>query len=89
MRTALLVLACVSTCCGQGPANPKHSELKKTSATACDTTTVPPPDSNFPRGFDYPQQVQSWVQTGNGERMRLHGWCLFAGLNQVFKPNGP
>jgi hypothetical protein len=21
--------------------------------------------------------------------MRLHGWCLFAGLNQIFKPNGP
>jgi hypothetical protein len=21
--------------------------------------------------------------------MRLHGWCLFAGLNQVSKPNGP
>ncbi|HEY4679211.1 MAG TPA: hypothetical protein VIJ01_18740 [Candidatus Angelobacter sp.] len=89
MRTALLVIACVSTCFGQGPANPKHSELKKTSAATCDTTTVPPPDSNFPKGFDYPQQVQSWVQTGNGERMRLHGWCLFAGLNTASKPNGP
>jgi hypothetical protein len=89
VRTALLVLVCVSTCCAQGPANPKHSELKKAAATTCDTTTTPPPDSNFPKGFDYPQQVQAWVQTGNGERMRLHGWCLFAGLNQVFKPNGP
>jgi len=89
VRTALLVLVCVSTCCAQGPANPKHSELKKAAATTCDTTTTPPPDSNFPKGFDYPQQVQAWVQTGNGERMRLHGWCVFAGLNQVLKPNGP
>src|SRR5689334_8522747 len=92
VRIALLVLACLSTCCGQEPAaQPKHKgSIQHTPAvTACDTTTTPPPDSNFPRGFDYPQQVQSWVHTGNGDRMRLHGWCLFAGLNQVFKPNGP
>jgi hypothetical protein len=55
----------------------------------CDTTTTPPPASNFPKGFDYPEPVQNWVQQNDGDRMRLHGWCLFAGLNLVSKPNGP
>jgi hypothetical protein len=62
------------------------------AAANCDTTTTPPPDSSFPRGFDYPQQaqqVQNWVQQGDGDRMRLHGWCLFAGLNQSATPTGP
>ena len=92
VRTALLVLACVSTCCGQESATqskPKGSIKHTAAVTACDTTTTPPPASNFPKGFDYPQQVQGWVHQGNGDRMRLHGWCLFAGLNQVSTPNGP
>jgi hypothetical protein len=55
----------------------------------CEATTTPPPDSNFPKGFDYPQDVHSWVHMGGGGRVRLHGWCLFAGLNQQAAPNGP
>jgi hypothetical protein len=91
IRTALLALACLSICCGQPVTQSKaHSTVTKAPAvTACVTTTTPPPDSNFPKGFDYPQQVQSWVQQRDGDRMRLHGWCLFAGLNQVSEPNGP
>ena len=38
---------------------------------------------NVPRGAT----VQ--VQTRDGDRMRLHAWCLFAGLNQSSRPNGP
>jgi hypothetical protein len=91
MRTVLLALACLSICCGQPVTQSKaHDTVEKAAAvTGCDTTTTPPPDSNFPKGFDYPQQVQSWVQQRDGDRMRLHGWCLFAGLNQASKPNGP
>src|SRR5262249_43170371 len=93
MRTALVALACLSICCGQGAiTKSKAAEgtaKKAAAALECDTATTPPPDSNFPKGFDYPQQVQGWVQSGNGDRMRLHGWCLFAGLNQQAKPNGP
>lgn len=55
----------------------------------CDVNTTPPPESGFPKGFDYPQQVQSWVHSGGGSRMRLHAWCLFAGLNQQSQPGGP
>jgi hypothetical protein len=53
---------------------------------ACDTTTTPPPDSNFPAGFDYPQQTQAWVADRQGHRIRAHGWCLLAGLNQSVAP---
>jgi hypothetical protein len=91
-RTALVALACLFIWCGQEPITESQAESSVQRAiapTACDTTTTPPPDSNFPKGFDYPQQVQGWVKNGNGDRMRLHAWCLFAGLNQVSKPNGP
>jgi hypothetical protein len=90
IRTALVALACISIYCGAITKSKAEGSAKKAaSVLECDTTTTPPPDSNFPKGFDYPQQVQGWVQSGNGDRMRLHGWCLFAGLNQQSKPNGP
>ena len=87
VRVALLVLFCLSICSAQQPVRkprpPKSVPHALAAGAGCDTTTTPPPASNFPKGFDYPQQVQPWVQPGNGDRMRLHGWCLFAGLNQT------
>ena len=35
--------------------------------------TTPPPDSNFPKGFDYPQNVSPWVQARNGDRGAARG----------------
>ncbi|HEY7403048.1 MAG TPA: hypothetical protein VIB39_05975 [Candidatus Angelobacter sp.] len=94
VRVAVTVLACLSVCYGQQPASkPRPPQSVKhapaAGASGCDTTTTPPPESSFPKGFDYPEQVQGWVYPTNGDRMRLHGWCLFAGLNQVSQPNGP
>lgn len=99
VRAALLMMACLSLGSAQQPApqatpqkkvRPPHSVKHALAAGAgCDTTVTPPPKSNFPKGFDYPQNVQPWVQPTNGDRMRLHGWCLFAGLNLVNQPNGP
>jgi hypothetical protein len=92
IRTVLLVLASIAICCVQPVMQSKaHDTVKDLAASnlACDTTTTPPADSNFPKGFDYPQDVQGWVHQQGGDRMRLHAWCLFAGLNQVSKPNGP
>ncbi len=97
-RVVLLVLMCLSVCYGQQAANNSQSQpgvnkgtgvRKGDAVTTCDTTSVPYPGSNFPKGFDYPQQVQNWVTPGMGGRVRLHAWCLFAGLNLQAKPNGP
>lgn len=91
VRVALLCLFCLSICSAQQPSSkprpPKSVSHALAAGAGCDTTTTPPPDSNFPKGFDYPQQVQPWVKPENGDRMRLHGWCLFAGLNQI-QPDG-
>jgi hypothetical protein len=98
LRTAFLVLALISTCCAQQPAGqskPPRSIKHEAAVTNCDTATIPPPDSSFPRGFDYPQSAQTiegWVQAKTppqGERMRLHAWCIFAGLNQSGTSTGP
>jgi hypothetical protein len=101
VRVVLLVLLCLSICYGQEADNKSNAQAggskgsglrKAADVTTCDTTTTPPPDSNFPKGFDYPQTaqtIQKWVQPGMGDRMRLHGWCVFAGLNKVSTPNGP
>jgi hypothetical protein len=98
LRIALLVLALISTCCSQQPTAqskpPRSVQHALADADAnCDKTTTPPPDSSFPKGFDYPQSaqtVESWVTTpAQGDRMRLHAWCLFAGLNLSGGPNGP
>lgn len=51
----------------------------------CDNLT-PPANAQFPAGFDYPQPsstVVSWVQNRDGDRQRLHAYCVFAGLNQI------
>jgi hypothetical protein len=88
----LLVLALLATSYSQEPGSqsrPPRSVKHAAANLACDTNTTPPPDSNFPKGFDYPQNVQSWVQPYKGDRVRLHAWCVFAGLNLVSRPNGP
>lgn len=82
---AVLALAALGGCSRTDMAEmkePVKKAVKAATTNICDTGTVPSPDSNFPKGFDYPQQVQPWVKSGNGGRMRLHSWCLFAGLNQ-------
>src|SRR5262249_34530340 len=92
VRMVLLLLASLSMCFSQEPGSKSQSkrfERKGDAVTTCDMTTVPPPGSNFPKGYDYPQQVQQWVTPGMGGRVRLHGWCLFAGLNLQSTPNGP
>jgi hypothetical protein len=86
-----IVLIGVAACSQADMAAKRVPEPRKKQATAslCDMNTTPPADSNFPKGFDYPQAVAPWVQSGGGARMRLHAWCLFAGVNQTTRPNGP
>jgi len=94
VRLAFLLLVCAYTCLGQQPVQtkkpkpPRSIEHALAADATCDAAPTPPPNSNFPKGYDYPEPVQNWVQTGqSGDRMRLHGWCLFAGLN-LYQPNG-
>jgi hypothetical protein len=65
----------------------KRGQTQATAALTCANLT-PPPESGFPAGFDYPQDVSKWVSNGNGPTMRNHAWCLFAGLNTQSQPNG-
>ena len=63
----------------------KKEVVKQAVPASCDNLT-PPPNAQFPAGFDYPQSaatIQSWVTPGGGDRMRYHAYCLFAGLNQM------
>jgi hypothetical protein len=91
-RTVLAAVACLSIFCGHLVTEAKAQRLRGEGPRAalpssCDTlATPPPPDSNFPSGFDYPQNVNIWVQNGDGHRIRFHAWCLFIGLNQPSKP---
>jgi len=90
MHPAFAIVLVGLAACSQADMAAKSPGARRTvAALACDTTTTPPPDSNFPRGFDYPQNVRAWVQTRDGDRTRLHAWCLFAGLNQTTRANGP
>ena len=68
---------------------PKVAKVEKpervADPVACENLGAPPPSSQFPLGFDYPQpaaKIQSWVTPGQGPRMRFHAYCVFAGLNQ-------
>ncbi len=66
------------------PGGAKTAFASQAVPANCDNLT-PPPEAQFPAGFDYPQTqstVQSWVTPGGGHRMRFHAYCLFAGLNQ-------
>ncbi len=89
LLAAALTLACIAACSRREAPPPPAAETPPApaAALACDTATTPPPDSNFPAGFDYPQQTASWVTAREGDRMRTHGWCLFAGLNQQAQAN--
>jgi hypothetical protein len=92
-RTILLALTCLSIYCGQPVTQSKSQDSLKIEDAdlACDRNTTPPSDSNFPKGFDYPknQDVPTWVQNRKGHRIRVHAWCLFAGLNQHTNPSDP
>lgn len=89
---ALAIALAFLTSCSR-PAEQKSTSAPAASSTTpagvCDVNTTPPPDSNFPKGFDYPQNVQPWVQSRKGHLIRTHSWCLFAGLHQQSQPNGP
>ncbi len=68
---------------------PKVAKVEKpervADPAACENLGIPPPSTQFPPGFDYPQpatKIQSWVTPGQGPRMRFHAYCVFAGLNQ-------
>lgn len=90
LLAAALTLACVAGCARKEPPPPAPAPGPSASTSIdCDTSTQPPPDSQFPAGFDYPRQTASWVAGREGDRMRTHGWCLFAGLNQQAQANAP
>lgn len=60
---------------------------KAAEPTNCETLT-PNSDSQFPANFDYPQAgttIQTWVKERRGGRERLHAYCVFAGLNQLWQ----
>ncbi len=66
-----------------GP-DPKPPIEQVAVPSACDNLN-PPPDAQFPAGFDYPQSpatINSWITPGGGHRVRFHAYCVFAGLNQ-------
>ena len=94
---AIGIMAAVSACrvSQQPDAVPEAvaapSAQKVADTSTCDAT-VAPPGAMFPSNFDYPQSeatIQSWVQTRDGDRQRLHAYCVFAGLNYWWTPSTP
>lgn len=92
--TLAMLLACGVTQQQQQPATQDtvltstQPAQPPTAAMSCDNIT-PPAASQMPAGFDYPQSsttVSGWVSSRNGDRQRLHAWCVFAGLNQGTTP---
>lgn len=81
MRNRVWVLVLLSLAAGCGPKKPTPGPGPGAEVTSCDGSTTPAPTSQFPPGYDYPQDVATWVSARDGDRTRLHGWCLFAGLN--------
>lgn len=80
---ALAACAVLAACSSEGPEPAGKPDPNAGSACA---NLVPPPESQFPTGFDYPQsasKIQSWLTDGGGSSMRNHAYCLFAGLNHV------
>ena len=69
--------------CGPRKPTPSVGGGAPQAALACDAQVIPPPQSQFPPGYDYPQATQPWVDQRQGDRTRLHAWCLFAGLNST------
>lgn len=93
--TALTALALILSCgVSQQPSvapAPAGQKVKATDSGSCDNL-VPPPESQFPASFDYPQSantVGSWVSSRSGDRMRRHAYCVFAGLNQPAQSSWP
>ncbi len=100
MRTVLRSFSVASTllafvACAPKPAPPPSAEEtpptrvvkaeRVADPAACENLGTPPPATQFPAGFDYPQpssKIQSWVTPGQGPRVRFHAFCVFAGLNQ-------
>jgi hypothetical protein len=80
--STLATLALAS--CGSAPTpSPLPAKPIAQAALTCDGSTSPAPQSQFPPGYDYPQATQAWDGSGNGGRVRLHAWCVFAGLNSI------
>lgn len=88
---AAAAVAAVLACTPKPDPNPNPDPDPGGQALACANLT-PPPQSQFPPGFDYPQPastIQSWLTDGGGSSMRNHAYCLFAGLNQNTAGNVP
>ena len=81
-RPALLVFLCAVLALGSA------LMLAPGRASPPVNPACPAPQS-IPTGFDYPQPaaaVEQWVKRGDVGRTRLHGWNLWAALNQPSPP---
>lgn len=80
IRLKLIVLVVILL--GLGISHTKSLEQKEPQNNPGQALPIAYP---FPEGFDYPKQtpeVEQWVKKREEQRIREHGWYLWAGLNK-------